>query len=74
MLHYLYFYFMNDWRSTFAGANDHEADLEQAFVVLEDRPEGPGRSGSAAPRTTTAATSSVGAGTTRTSAWSATTR
>ena len=41
MLHYLYFYFMNDWRSTFAGANDHEADLEQAFVVLEDRPDGP---------------------------------
>ncbi|HSS36247.1 MAG TPA: hypothetical protein VLR93_08220 [Patescibacteria group bacterium] len=41
VLHYLYFYFMNDWRSTFAGANDHEADLEQAFVVLEDRPDGP---------------------------------
>ncbi|HSS36628.1 MAG TPA: hypothetical protein VLR93_10150 [Patescibacteria group bacterium] len=41
VLHYLYFYFMNDWRSTFAGANDHEADLEQAFVVLEDRPAGP---------------------------------
>jgi hypothetical protein len=40
VLHYLYFYFMNDWRSTFAGANDHEADLEQAFVVLEDAPEG----------------------------------
>jgi hypothetical protein len=43
VLHYLYFYAMNDWRSTFAGANDHEADLEQAFVVLEDR-------GDAAPR------------------------
>ena len=41
VLHYLYFYFMNDWRSTFAGANDHEADLEQAFVVLEDTPDGP---------------------------------
>jgi hypothetical protein len=40
VLHYLYFYFMNDWRSTFAGANDHEADLEQAFVVLEDAPDG----------------------------------
>ena len=37
VLHYLYFYWMNDWRSTFQGANDHEADLEQAFVVLEDR-------------------------------------
>jgi hypothetical protein len=41
VLHYLYFYFMNDWRSTFAGANDHEADLEQAFVVLEEAPAGP---------------------------------
>ena len=25
---------MNDWRSTFEGANDHEADWEQCFVVL----------------------------------------
>jgi hypothetical protein len=41
VLHYLYFYFMNDWRSTFSGANDHEADLEQAFVVLDDAPDGP---------------------------------
>ncbi len=41
VLHYLYFYFMNDWRSTFDGANDHEADLEQAFVVLEETPDGP---------------------------------
>ncbi|MGZ3632135.1 MAG: hypothetical protein ACXWQ6_06785 [Candidatus Limnocylindrales bacterium] len=40
-LHYMYFYFMNDWRSTFSGANDHEADLEQAFVYLDDAPEGP---------------------------------
>lgn len=39
VLHYLFFYAMNDWRSTFFGANDHEADLEQAFVVLED-PDG----------------------------------
>jgi hypothetical protein len=41
VLHYLYFYWMNDWRSSFFGANDHEADLEQAFVVLEDRGEEP---------------------------------
>ena len=75
VLHYLYFYFMNDWRSTFAGANDHEADLEQAFVVLEDAARrARSRSGSAAPPMTTSATSSVGAGTTRTSAGSATTR
>jgi hypothetical protein len=36
VLHYLFLYCMNDWRSSFFGANDHEADLEQAFVVLED--------------------------------------
>ena len=37
----MYFYFMNDYRSTFHGVNDHEADWEQVFVYLEDRPEGP---------------------------------
>lgn len=36
VLHYLFLYCMNDWRSSFFGANDHEADLEQAFVVLEE--------------------------------------
>ena len=36
VLHYLFVYAMNDWRSSFFGANDHEADLEQAYVVLED--------------------------------------
>ena len=74
VLHYLYFYFMNDWRSTFAGANDHEADLEQAFVVLEDAPDGPRRCGSDAPLTITRATNSAGDGTTRTSRASAITR
>jgi len=39
VLHYLYYYWMNDWRSSFYGANDHEADLEQVFVVLEDGPD-----------------------------------
>jgi hypothetical protein len=43
VLHYMYFYAMNDWRSTFFGANDHEADMEQAFVVLEDRGAEPPR-------------------------------
>jgi len=42
VLQYLYVYCMNDWRSSFFGANDHEADLEQAFVVLE-QPEDPSR-------------------------------
>ena len=32
---------MNDYRSTFSGANDHEADWEQVFVYLEDAPGGP---------------------------------
>ncbi len=40
VLHYLFFYAMNDWRSTFEGANDHEADWEQAFVILEQLPDG----------------------------------
>lgn len=35
VLHYLFFYAMNDWRSTFDGANDHESDWEQCFVILE---------------------------------------
>ena len=34
---------MNDWRSTFDGANDHEADWEQCFVFLEELPDGDGR-------------------------------
>jgi hypothetical protein len=41
VLHYMFFYFMNDWRSTFQGANDHEADWEQCFVFLDDAPDGP---------------------------------
>ncbi len=36
VLHYMFMYAMNDWRSSFYGANDHEADLEQAYVVLEE--------------------------------------
>lgn len=40
VLHYMFIYAMNDWRSSFFGANDHEADLEQAFVVLEDSDDG----------------------------------
>ncbi len=36
ILHYIYFYFMNDYRSTFDGINDHESDWEQIFVYLSD--------------------------------------
>jgi hypothetical protein len=34
ILNYQFFYAMNDWRSSFFGANDHEADWEQIFVYL----------------------------------------
>jgi len=40
VLNYLFFYYMNDWRSTFAGVNDHEADWEQIFVYLAERDDG----------------------------------
>ena len=30
---------MNDWRSTFGGVNDHEADWEQVTVFLPDPPD-----------------------------------
>jgi hypothetical protein len=34
VLQYWFFYPMNDWRSSFGGVNDHEADWEQVSVVL----------------------------------------
>lgn len=34
VLQYLFFFYMNDWRSSFAGVNDHESDWEQIFVYL----------------------------------------
>lgn len=39
VLHYAYFYVMNDWRSGYRGVNDHEADWEQAWIFCdpEDR-------------------------------------
>jgi hypothetical protein len=40
VMQYLFFYAMNDWRSTFSGANDHEADWEQAFVIGEQLEDG----------------------------------
>lgn len=41
VLHYMYFYAMNAWRSGYHGANDHEADWEQVFVYLAERDDGP---------------------------------
>ena len=34
VLNYQFFHAMNDWRSSFFGVNDHEADWEQVFVYL----------------------------------------
>ncbi|MEV0127839.1 hypothetical protein AB0H83_05150 [Dactylosporangium sp. NPDC050688] len=40
VLQYWFFYAMNDWRSTFGGVNDHEADWEQVTVFVAE-PGGP---------------------------------
>jgi hypothetical protein len=39
VLQYWFFYAMNDWRSSFGGVNDHEADWEQVTVYLPDPPD-----------------------------------
>lgn len=41
ILHYLFFYVMNNWRTGFYGVNDHEADWEQIFVYLEETDSDP---------------------------------
>ena len=40
VLQYWLFHVFNDWRSTFAGVNDHEADWELVAVYLTDQGEG----------------------------------
>jgi hypothetical protein len=35
VLHYAYFYVMNDWRTSYRGLNDHEADWEQVWVFVD---------------------------------------
>jgi hypothetical protein len=40
ILQYWFFYAMNDWRSTFAGVNDHEGDWEQITLFLTEPDEG----------------------------------
>ena len=42
-LQYWFFYAMNDWRSTFGGINDHEADWEMVTIYLAERSDGPPR-------------------------------
>jgi hypothetical protein len=41
VLHYLFFYAMNDFRSSFYGVNDHEADWEQVLVYVVEDDEAP---------------------------------
>lgn len=40
VLQYLFFYYMNDWRSSFDGVNDHESDWEQVFIFLYQHDDG----------------------------------
>lgn len=40
VLQYLFFFYMNDWRSSFEGVNDHESDWEQIFVYLYQDADG----------------------------------
>jgi hypothetical protein len=40
VLHYLFFFSMNPWRSGYFGVNDHEADWEQVFVYLAESQDG----------------------------------
>ncbi|MCJ7625095.1 MAG: DUF4200 domain-containing protein, partial [Anaerolineaceae bacterium] len=40
ILQYWYFYVFNDWRSSFFGANDHEADWEMVNVYLFETHDG----------------------------------
>jgi hypothetical protein len=42
-LQYWFFYAMNDWRSTFGGVNDHEADWEMVTIYLAEQVEEPPR-------------------------------
>ncbi len=35
VLHYAYFYVMNDWRSSYRGLNDHEGDWEQVWIYCD---------------------------------------
>lgn len=44
-LQYWFFYAMNDWRSTFSGVNDHEADWELVTVYLAEQDDAPSRPG-----------------------------
>ena len=63
-LQYRFFFYFNDYRSTFDGVDDHEADWEMALVYLstESRRASCSPSGSPMHVTTSAATTCGGAG------------
>lgn len=42
-LQYWFVYAMNDWRSTFSGVNDHEADWELVMVYLAEQEDAASR-------------------------------
>jgi hypothetical protein len=46
VLQYWFYYWMNDWRSSFGGVNDHEGDWEHVTVFLTD----PGGASAPVPR------------------------
>lgn len=41
VLHYAFFYVMNDWRSGYRGVNDHEGDWEQAWIFCDPHDRAP---------------------------------
>ncbi len=41
VLHYAWFYAMNDWRTSYRGLNDHEADWEQAWILCDPADQRP---------------------------------
>lgn len=41
VLHYAFFYAMNDWRTGYRGLNDHEADWEQAWIFCDPQTRSP---------------------------------
>ncbi|HSK27809.1 MAG TPA: hypothetical protein VK894_12945 [Jiangellales bacterium] len=49
-LQYWFFYAMNDWRSAFAGINEHESDWEMVTVYLSDPDADAGAAGEPRPQ------------------------
>jgi hypothetical protein len=50
VLQYWFFYWMNDWRSSFGGVNDHEGDWEQVSLFLTDSDAASGAADGPTPR------------------------